>query len=104
MSFLSSTFSTIRHLRFEVDHHTTSSSPRLLSVLKLPKAVAASSARPFSTGRIQFAPFSAGPTRKMEVKLSAPNGITWTQPVGLFINNEFVQSSNGQKLTTVNPA
>ncbi len=37
------------------------------------------------------------------MELSAPNGKTWTQPVGLFIDNEFVQSSNGQKLTTVNP-
>ncbi|ROT36021.1 aldehyde dehydrogenase [NAD(P)+]-like protein [Sodiomyces alkalinus F11] len=39
----------------------------------------------------------------MEVQLSAPNGIKWTQPLGLFINNEFVESSNGQKLTTINP-
>ncbi|TLS30563.1 hypothetical protein PpBr36_03388 [Pyricularia pennisetigena] len=41
---------------------------------------------------------------KMDIQLSAPNGKKWTQPLGLFINNEFVQSSNGQKLTTVNPA
>lgn len=40
----------------------------------------------------------------MQVHLSAPNGRKWTQPLGLFINNEFVQSSNGQKLTTVNAA
>lgn len=40
----------------------------------------------------------------MEVELSAPNGKKWSQPLGLFINNEFVKSSNEQKLTTVNPA
>lgn len=39
----------------------------------------------------------------MEVELSAPNGKKWTQPLGLFINNEFVQSSNGQKIASINP-
>lgn len=38
----------------------------------------------------------------MEVELSAPNGRKWSQPLGLFINNEFVPSSNGQKLATIN--
>lgn len=41
---------------------------------------------------------------KMEVELTAPNGKKWTQPLGLFINNEFVKSSNGQKITSINPA
>lgn len=40
----------------------------------------------------------------MEVELTAPNGKKWTQPLGLFINNEFVKSSNGQKITSINPA
>lgn len=39
----------------------------------------------------------------MEVDLSAPNGKKWSQPLGLFINNEFVKSSNGQTITSVNP-
>src|SRR5687768_2999339 len=39
----------------------------------------------------------------MEVELTAPNGTRWSQPVGLFTNNEFVQSSNGQRLTTIDP-
>jgi len=39
----------------------------------------------------------------MEVDLTAPNGKKWSQPLGLFINNKFVKSSNEQKLTTVNP-
>lgn len=40
----------------------------------------------------------------MELDLTAPNGKKWSQPLGLFINNEFVKSSNGQKLATINPA
>lgn len=40
----------------------------------------------------------------MEAQLSAPNGKTWTQPLGLFIDNEFVASSNGGKIVSVNPA
>lgn len=40
---------------------------------------------------------------RMEVELAAPNGRKWTQPLGLFINNEFVKSSNGQKITSINP-
>ncbi|RFU29425.1 hypothetical protein B7463_g6911, partial [Scytalidium lignicola] len=39
----------------------------------------------------------------LSIELTAPNGRKYTQPTGLFINNEFVKSSNGQKLTTVNP-
>jgi aldehyde dehydrogenase (NAD+) len=39
----------------------------------------------------------------MEIELSAPNGKKWTQPLGLFINNEFVKSSNGQTITSINP-
>lgn len=42
-------------------------------------------------------------SRTMEVELSAPNGKKWTQPLGLFINNEFVKSSNGQTITSINP-
>jgi aldehyde dehydrogenase (NAD(P)+) len=39
----------------------------------------------------------------MEVELTAPNGRKWRQPLGLFINNEFVKSSNGQTIASVNP-
>lgn len=40
----------------------------------------------------------------MEVELTAPNGKKWSQPLGLFINNEFVKSSSEQKLASINPA
>ncbi|KAI0019435.1 aldehyde dehydrogenase [Xylariomycetidae sp. FL0641] len=37
------------------------------------------------------------------IKLTAPNGQSWSQPTGLFINNEFVPSS-GKTITTIDPA
>jgi hypothetical protein len=39
----------------------------------------------------------------LSVELTAPNGKKYTQPTGLFINNEWVKSSNGQKITSINP-
>jgi hypothetical protein len=38
------------------------------------------------------------------IELTAPNGVKWSQPTGLFINNEFVASSSGQTLTSIDPA
>lgn len=40
----------------------------------------------------------------LSVQLTAPNGRIWTQPVGLFINNQWVKSSNSEKIVSVNPA
>ncbi|CBF74652.1 hypothetical protein AN4126.2 [Aspergillus nidulans FGSC A4] len=37
------------------------------------------------------------------VQLTAPNGVSYSQPTGLFINNEFVPAASGKTLTTVNP-
>lgn len=57
--------------------------------------------------RIFLRCFSLSPQTRtkstMEVELTAPNGRRWTQPLGLFINNEFVKSSNGQKIASINP-
>ncbi|TAQ86647.1 hypothetical protein B7494_g5038 [Chlorociboria aeruginascens] len=39
----------------------------------------------------------------LSAELTAPNGVKYAQPTGLFINNEWVESSNGQKITSVNP-
>ncbi|EKJ72513.1 hypothetical protein FPSE_07394 [Fusarium pseudograminearum CS3096] len=36
--------------------------------------------------------------------ISAPNGRKFDLPTGIFINNEWVESSNGQKLSSINPA
>jgi hypothetical protein len=59
---------------------------------------------PASHSRRTFSSMQRRRTGTMEVELTAPNGIKWVQPLGLFINNEFVPSSNGEKITTVNPA
>ncbi|KAL8954778.1 MAG: hypothetical protein Q9193_007088, partial [Seirophora villosa] len=40
---------------------------------------------------------------ELSVELTAPNGRKYTQPTGLFINNEFVKSSSGEKITSINP-
>ncbi|KAE8146814.1 aldehyde dehydrogenase domain-containing protein [Aspergillus avenaceus] len=38
------------------------------------------------------------------IDLTAPNGRQWKQPTGLFINNEFVKSSSGQTIASIDPA
>ncbi|XWW99814.1 hypothetical protein V2A60_007826 [Cordyceps javanica] len=40
----------------------------------------------------------------LQTQLKAPNGRDITLPTGLFINNEFVASSSGTKITSVSPA
>ena len=39
----------------------------------------------------------------LEIQLSAPNGVQYSQPVGLFINNEWVKPQKGDKITSINP-
>lgn len=39
----------------------------------------------------------------LSIDLSAPNGVKYTQPTGLFINNEFVAAKSGKKITSINP-
>ncbi|CAG8962080.1 hypothetical protein HYFRA_00005123 [Hymenoscyphus fraxineus] len=56
-------------------------------------------------GRFQCRSFACT-TYKMgdlSVELTAPNGRKYSQPTGLFINNEWVKSSNGAKITSINP-
>ncbi|KAI1310452.1 aldehyde dehydrogenase [Xylaria venustula] len=40
----------------------------------------------------------------LKVDLTAPNGKKFTLPTGLFINNEFVKASGGEKITSINPS
>ncbi|KAF9880864.1 aldehyde dehydrogenase aldh [Colletotrichum karsti] len=40
----------------------------------------------------------------LAVNLTAPNGQKWSQPTGLFINNEYVASSTGQTIPAIDPA
>ena len=37
------------------------------------------------------------------IDLTAPNGKKYSQPIGLFINNEWVAGSKGNKITSINP-
>ncbi|KAK2738438.1 mitochondrial aldehyde dehydrogenase [Myotisia sp. PD_48] len=39
----------------------------------------------------------------LSIDLTAPNGRKYSQPLGLFINNEFVAAKSGQKITSINP-
>jgi len=39
----------------------------------------------------------------LTVDLTAPNGKKFTLPTGIFINNEFVKSKSGEKITSINP-
>lgn len=39
----------------------------------------------------------------LAVQLNAPNGRKYSQPIGLFINNKWVKSSDGKKIETINP-
>jgi aldehyde dehydrogenase (NAD(P)+) len=39
----------------------------------------------------------------LSVEITAPNGLKYTQPTGLFINNEFVEG-NGGTITSIDPA
>jgi aldehyde dehydrogenase (NAD(P)+) len=36
--------------------------------------------------------------------LTTPNSIRYRQPLGLFINNEFVESKSGETFPTIDPA
>lgn len=51
-------------------------------------------------------PFHSSPfvMSDISVQLTAPNGRSYIQPIGLFINNEFVAAKSGEKFATVNPA
>lgn len=40
----------------------------------------------------------------LSVPITLPNGITYQQPTGLFINNEFVHSKQGKIFTVINPS
>jgi aldehyde dehydrogenase (NAD+) len=60
-----------------------------------------SNPRPFFLSR----PFHSSPTMSnVSVQLTAPNGRKYTQPIGLFINNEFVAAKSGDKFASVNPS
>lgn len=40
----------------------------------------------------------------LSIRLKAPNGVEYTQPTGLWINNEWRHSKDGSTITSVNPS
>jgi aldehyde dehydrogenase (NAD+) len=40
----------------------------------------------------------------LAVELTAPNGRKYSQPIGLFINNEWVKSKSGEKIASISPS
>ena len=41
---------------------------------------------------------------QLSMNLVAPNGVKYTQPTGLFINNEFVKATKGETIDSIDPA
>ena len=39
----------------------------------------------------------------LTIDLTAPDGKSFTLPTGIFIDNEFVKSKSGEKITSINP-
>ena len=58
-------------------------------------SISITSIRAFSGTRIKMS--------DLTVELTAPNGRKYKQPIGIFINNEFVKSKSGEKITSINP-
>lgn len=73
------------------------SRPPLLFVRAFSSSFTASSQR-FSGNTLQSRKMS-----NLTVELTAPNGKKYIQPTGLFINNEWVASSKGNMITSINP-
>lgn len=40
----------------------------------------------------------------LSVQLTAPNGVSYTQPTGLFINGEFCKAAKGGTITSIDPS
>ena len=57
----------------------------------------------FTTARAWRRYYGTNDMANLSVELTAPNGRKYTQPIGLFINNEWHPSSNGEKITSINP-
>jgi hypothetical protein len=47
--------------------------------------------------------FYSSSTMSLFQTLKAPNGREYEQPLGLFINNEFVAAKSGETITSINP-
>lgn len=41
---------------------------------------------------------------ELEYNVTLPNGLSYTQPAGLFINNEYIKSKSGKTIDSINPS
>lgn len=73
---------------------------RNLAVVKTPPLKKALSPPALSTRSFSNSIFRMS---GLSVQLTTPNGKKYEQPTGLFINNEFVKSVSGEKITSINP-
>jgi hypothetical protein len=78
-------------------------SPRLLPFLRFSPCRSSPSVAPSSIFHQRY--FTSTPFRMADlaIDLTAPNGKKFTLPTGIFINNEFVKSKSGEKITSINP-
>lgn len=73
--------------------------PRSCALLRPSFNRGPSLAVPFNAWRRRF----ATTPEPLSIDLTAPNGIKYSQPTGLFINNKWLPSSKGNKITSINP-
>lgn len=80
-------------LLFRLSSSSSSASPRILCSLH----------SPLLSVRKRLFHSSPSIMSDLSIKLTTPNGRTYDQPTGLFINNEFVAAKSGEKLASINP-
>ncbi len=82
--------------------HPSLSTPRFLSTLH--------TLRPSSPLRYLHVPsretlsYTRFKMSDLSIELTAPNGRKYTQPTGIFIDNEWVKPKSGDKITSINPS
>ena len=72
-----------------------------MTAARLAKLVRSGVLRRISSRQLSHTRMLASP--RLEAELTAPNGTRWTQPLGLFIDNQFRESVEGDVITTSDP-
>ncbi|PTB66343.1 aldehyde dehydrogenase [Trichoderma citrinoviride] len=72
-----------------------------MTAARLAKSVRSGVLRRISSRQLSHTRMLASP--RLEAELTAPNGTRWTQPLGLFIDNQFKESVGGDVITTSDP-
>jgi hypothetical protein len=74
-----------------------------LPLLRFSSLRSTSSIASFSVAQRRYFLFAPYTMSDLTIDLTAPNGKKFTLPTGIFINNEFVKSKSGEKITSINP-